>query len=267
MAVVLQLTVAIMTARTAGVIVIVAAAVHRHLCNALMAAGFITRIALRPGQPVQLLSALANLDTRDIWTATAMVSAANDTRTPRLGLGVCPAGWMLMSSCLRSFFPMDVSNVSFPTICNKSGVTGYDNIAAINALCQFEGTERTSMNYSAMTDAEIADGWIAEISENDGVVDPDRTLDIAFMLSDYIYHDPTRAWSIIRRISQSDMSCWAQENFSAGPLTDFISQHGGNFAEQIRTYCRDHPRFHDLLLGAVFQEDVAEILRGTTNTS
>ena len=122
------------------------------------------------------------------------------------------------------------------------------------------------MNYAAMTDAEIADGWITEISENDGVVDPNRTFDIAFVLGDCIYSDPTRAWSIIKRISQTSLSSWAEENFSAGPLTSFISQHGGSFAEQIRTYCRAHPRFHDLLLGVVFQDDVAEILRGTSST-
>jgi hypothetical protein len=125
------------------------------------------------------------------------------------------------------------------------------------------------MSYAAMTDAEIADGWIAEISESDGVVDPNRTIDIAFVLGKCIYSDPdpTGAWSIIKRISQTNMSSWAEENFSAGPLTDFISQHGGSFAEQIRTYCRAHPRFHDQLLGVVFQDVVAEILRGTSSTS
>lgn len=123
------------------------------------------------------------------------------------------------------------------------------------------------MKYAAMTDAEIADGWIAEISENDGVVDPNRTFDVAFVLDDCIYADPTRAWSIIKRISQTSMSSWAEENFSAGPLTSFISQHGGSFAEQIRIHCRDHPRFRDQLLGVVFQDDVSEILRGPTGTS
>lgn len=122
------------------------------------------------------------------------------------------------------------------------------------------------MNYAAMTDAEIADGWIAEISENDGVVDPNRTFDIAFVLDDCIYSDPTRAWLIIKRISQTNMSSWAEANFSAGPLTDFISRHGGSFAEQIRTHCRDHPRFSDQLLGVVFQDDVNEILHSPADT-
>jgi hypothetical protein len=44
----------------------------------------------------------------------------------------------------------------------------------------------------AMTDAEIADGWIAEISENDGVVDPNRNMEISFVLDDCIYSDPVR---------------------------------------------------------------------------
>jgi hypothetical protein len=151
-------------------------------------------------------------------------------------------------------------------MCDKSGLSGNDNIADIDSLCKFGGPERSSMNYTAMTDAEIADGWITEISENDGVVDPNRTFDIAFVLGDCIYSDPTRAWSIIKRISQTSLSSWAEENFSAGPLTSFISQHGGTFAQQIRIYGRAHPRFHDQLLGVVFQDDVAEILNGTSST-
>jgi hypothetical protein len=114
-----------------------------------------------------------------------------------------------------------------------------------------------------MTDAEIADGWIVEISENDGVVDPNRNMEIAFVLDDYIYSDPVRAWSIIKRISQTDMTSWAEANFSAGPLTNFISQHGVHFADQLRIYCREHPRFHDHLLGVVFQDMVSEILSGS----
>jgi hypothetical protein len=116
-----------------------------------------------------------------------------------------------------------------------------------------------------MTDAEIADGWIAEISVNDGVVDPNRDMEIAFLLDDCIYSDPRRAWSIIKRISQTDMTSWAEANFSAGPLTTFVSQHGVRFADQLRLYCREHPRFHDHLLGVVFQDMVSEILSGSAN--
>jgi hypothetical protein len=116
-----------------------------------------------------------------------------------------------------------------------------------------------------MTDAEIADGWIAEISENDGVVDPNRNMEIAFVLDDYIYSDPVRAWSIIKRISQTDMTSWAEANFSAGPLTTFVSRHGIRNADQIRFHCREYPRFHDHLLGVVFQDMVREILSGSEN--
>jgi hypothetical protein len=117
-----------------------------------------------------------------------------------------------------------------------------------------------------MTDAEIADGWIAEISENDGVVDPNRNMEISFVLDDCIYSDPVRAWSIIKRISQTDMTSWAEANFSAGPLTTFVSRHGICLADQIRLHSREHPRFHDHLLGVVFQDMIREILGGSENS-
>jgi hypothetical protein len=57
-------TAATMTARTGGGIATVETGVRRRLSSVLMAAVFIMRIALLPGQPVQLLFALASRDTR-----------------------------------------------------------------------------------------------------------------------------------------------------------------------------------------------------------
>lgn len=113
-----------------------------------------------------------------------------------------------------------------------------------------------------MTDTEIANGWIAEISANNGVVDPDRCIDVAMVLDDVIYSNPERAWAIITMMSQTTMSQWALENYSAGPLTTFVSQHGKQFAERIRSYCRLHSEFRYHLLGVVFQDDVSAILDG-----
>ena len=64
--------------KNGGDIATVATEVHSRRCNALMAAVFIMRIALLPGQPVQLLFALASRDMLDIWIVTAMASAANE---------------------------------------------------------------------------------------------------------------------------------------------------------------------------------------------
>ncbi|MGV3512508.1 MAG: DUF6869 domain-containing protein [Novosphingobium sp.] len=111
-----------------------------------------------------------------------------------------------------------------------------------------------------ITDAEIADAWIAEISVHEGVVDPNRCADVAFMLDDIVETDPERAWSIITRISGRGMSSWATENFSAGPLTTFVDRHGKQFAELMRSYCIDHPEFRDHLFGVVFQDQVRAIL-------
>lgn len=66
-----------MTARTGGVIAMVAMVVRRRLSSVLMAAVFTMRIALLPGQLVQLLFALASLDMPGTSIAMAMVSAAN----------------------------------------------------------------------------------------------------------------------------------------------------------------------------------------------
>jgi hypothetical protein len=90
------------------------------------------------------------------------------------------------------------------------------------------GADVNKLCYSStmMTDTEIANGWIAEISVNNGVVDPDRCVDVAMVLDDVIHSNPERAWAIITMMSQTTMSRWALENYCAGPLTTFVSQHG-----------------------------------------
>lgn len=110
-----------------------------------------------------------------------------------------------------------------------------------------------------MTNTEIADGWIAEISLNEGVVDSNRCLDVAFVLDDIIDSDPERAWSIITRMSGTEMTPWASANFMAGPLTTFVDRHGQQFAERIRYYCIEHPEFRNDLGGVVFQDKVTAI--------
>jgi len=107
-----------------------------------------------------------------------------------------------------------------------------------------------------MTEANLAKAWIGEISQNDGVVDPLRPSEFAHMLDKHIYNNAEFAWSVIKTISASPMSEWATENFSAGPLSSFISRNHKEFADKIRNLYDDSAIFREHIEGVIFLDDL-----------
>ena len=108
---------------------------------------------------------------------------------------------------------------------------------------------------------KLARAWIEEISINAGIIDPNRTYDTAFSIDELIENNPAKAWLVITSISWAQMSSWAEENFSAGPLTSFVVRHGSKYSQQIRELACTNPEFEMHLSGVVFQDDVERILR------
>jgi hypothetical protein len=110
-----------------------------------------------------------------------------------------------------------------------------------------------------MRDYELAKAWIDEISLNDGVVDPDRAMNYAFILDDHIHDNPEFAWSVIKTISQSQLTNWVSANFSAGPLSSFILYNDLKFLDEIRAFAEQSESFKDHLYGIVFSDRLKNI--------
>lgn len=107
---------------------------------------------------------------------------------------------------------------------------------------------------------EIAEGWISDMSIDEGIIDPDRESFFYDTLDGYIYSNPSRSWDIIKEISKRKLPPWIIENFSAGPLSSFVYRNGIDFKSEIKKFYKENKNFRDCYGGVIFTKQAMFLL-------
>ena len=98
--------------------------------------------------------------------------------------------------------------------------------------------------------ARIATDWIAYFSAPEESRDSDLSLTNPFgIVCELVRYSSVYAWDLILFILEEDRNDRTLDLLSAGPLEDFIGEHGRNYIELIEEAAQDSARFRSLLAG------------------
>ncbi|MBW8753962.1 MAG: hypothetical protein JF595_07395 [Sphingomonadales bacterium] len=93
---------------------------------------------------------------------------------------------------------------------------------------------------------QIAGGWVSEYSSAPNIAKIDRERPYFFELDSLIYHRPSDALVVFEKVAGMDLTDWALEGFSAGPIRTFLHLYGDGYNSDLDAISRRTPLFADL---------------------